>query len=539
MIDVAADLATAVDANARAAVLTNAFNWTGRAPGGGYGSVGVKMPQGLIDVGANRFLRGREQRRLYLEAAGAPAFLDLTSVTSTAVVPSVSEREVTLGFAAALPAYVVANYWIGVQNPVGNNDAVAFGGSWRVRSIGGDRKSVVARRHFHVTPVDPTTITNGGTSRGLLESKVLVPQSCLTGTWSSAAEEGMFTLLDGAVAQSKWMGIGANDTGAEGCIVQIAGGAGRWESLDYEVWGAAGDRCIRVAFGGGDFYINRGCMGADSRSTGSELIGMQGGGFSGVIRSTMGGARLQQIGVGQGSGAYIAQTVMTGGSTAVLTCIGSNPVLIYPSTLGYGARGILADASRVIANSGGGSFATTLKNTLGLDSVRGGDIVGPVTSSGDATASWARADMMRDGGRYVTRNVNPIDGGRSVTVADDQVMQAVLSGTSGEIRLTSRHNTADRFVAVVKASPSVSGLVFVREVIGSDCRDTIAAGATALTDGLTNLKALALPVNDGRKTFNVWINGATYMLQILNEDGGPRTFDITLTGDLELGAFAP
>jgi hypothetical protein len=171
--------------------------------------------------------------------------------------------------------------------------------------------------------------------------------------------------------------------------------------------------------------------------------------------------------------------------------------------------------------------------------VRGGDIVGPVTSSGDATASWSRADMMRDGGRYVTRNVNPIDGGRSVTVADDQVMQAVLSGTSGEVRLTSRHNTADRFVAVVKASPSVSGLVFVREVIGSDCRDTIAAGATALTDGLTNLKALALPVNDGRKTFNVWINGATYMLQILNEDGGPRTFDITLTGDLELGAFAP
>lgn len=534
MIDVTADLAAATTETARHAVLDNAFNWTGHVMGGGYGAVGVKFPQGLIDIGPNNFVRGQEQRRLYLEAAGQPTFVDLTGIASTLI--GGTERQVTFSFGTALPAYVVPDYWIGIQNPVGNNDCAAFAGSWRVISIAGDRLSFVARRHFTVTPVDPTSITNGGTSNGISESKVVIPQTCLIGSWSSAAQEGMFTLLDGAVGQSKWMSIASKDTAAEGCIVQISGGAGRWESLDYEVWGTGGDRGIRVALCNGEFYINRGCMGADNRTTTSELIGMQGGGFIGVVRCSMGGGRVNQMSIGQGSGAYITQCVANGGSQAVLFCVGSNTVLAYPNAFGYSARGVYANASKVIANSGGGSLLTTVKNTLGIDQTRGGDIVGPVTSSGDTTASWARADMMRNGGRYITRDVNAIDAGRSVTISNNTGQEATLRGTAGQISITCRENLAHGWIARVSGA-AIAGGQFVTINIGTDARDTIAAGATALADGATDLGTLVLPVNAGRVTFNVWKNTTLPYLQILNEDGATRIYDVIVTGDLELGAF--
>src|SRR5690606_34074503 len=158
-------------------------------------------------------------------------------------------------------------------------------------------------------------------------------------------------------------------------------------------------------------------------------------GFVGLIRCSIGGGDGSCLLFGQGTSAYVAQCSIVGGADAAVRAIGASTILLYPNIVGYASVGVLADASRIICNSGGSATLTTIRNLVGHSGRRGGEIIGPITSVSDTLAGTALANMRRDGYTYRTSDVNPTEGGRSVTVNQNVTMEAPLSGTYGRVRI--------------------------------------------------------------------------------------------------------
>lgn len=540
VIDMTPYLASATTEAERYGVVLSVLRWAQKIVGPSNYKTILQLPDGLTDIGAsgNFNLSGKDGRKVTFSARLTPEFINITSISSVAGVGS--ERIVTVGLGSALPARVVPDYILGMQELDGNNDIGFFEGGIRVATIAPDRLSFTFKRLFSVAPTDPTTITNGGSVNTRPRSSLVVPYSSFIGAWESAANEGMFTLRDGAQVDSRWIGWGAKNTGAEGCIVQVVGATSRWASLDWECWIGAGDRAMRGTFGG-DININRACLGADSRTTSSYIVGMQGYGTLQMTRCSLGGGRNGCVEVANGGSGYFGQCNYHGGTIACITARQAS-ILCYPGKAFGAARGVFATDDGVILGGNTVTSLTTYRNTMGCDAKRGGRVIGPLVSSGDVAASWARPDMTRDSGTYTTRDVNPIDGGRQVTVPNNAIRQATLRGTTGAIQITSRSSIIQTFIATV-AGAAVNGGYFDTVKLGSDARDSIAAGATSLANGATNLTPLAAalpgtPINAGRMTYGIWANAGQPFLQIVNEDGGDRTLDIIVSGDLELGAFA-
>ncbi|WP_338575702.1 hypothetical protein V8J38_11115 [Brevundimonas olei] len=545
IIDLTPYLASAVTDTDRYNAVKGVLSWAQKVVGPSNYRTILQLPVGLTDVGGagsntqNFNLSGKDGRKITFSA---PQIVDFIGITSISSVPGMgTERIVTVGLSAPLPARVVPNYILGLQELVGNNDIGFFGGGVRVDTIAGDRMSFTYRRLFHVPPTDPTVLTAGGPINTRPRNSVVVPYSSFIGAWSSAAAEGMFTLRDGAQVDSRWIGWGSKDTGTQGAIVSVVGAGSRWTSLDWECWLGGGERVARGAFGG-DLNFNRACIGADSRTSSSYLIETQGYATVQITRSDLGGGRSGCVSVSNGGGGYLGQNNFHGGNIACIVARQA-PVLVYPGHA-YGSQiGALATDGGVLMGGNGTTFLTTHRCNIGWDGKRGGRVVGPLTSDNDVSASWARADMMRDGSVYTTRDVNPTDAGRSVTLANNTFKQASLRGTVGTLLITCRSSIVSNWYAVVSGSNVVSGGSSVTIHLGSDARNSIASGTTQLADGATNLAVPAAglpgtPINAGRHTYGIWANAGAPFLQMVNEDGGERIYDIIITGDLELGVFS-
>lgn len=541
VIDLTPYFAGATTTLAKNTAMQTVVDWASRIVGNSTARVVLVLPDGLTNVGAtnNFLLRGKECRKLTIRASAAPDFINITGLSSVSTGDALNptERLCTAVVASALPARVVPDYIMGHQEIEGDNDARFYRGAIRVVSIAADRLSYTFKRLFRVTPVDPTAMVNGGTVNTRLRSVCVVPRASFVGAWEAADEEGLFTIRDGAVLETQWVGWGATDTGAQGTVFGLAGAGARLYSIDYDCFLSAGDRAIR-AFAGADVYLNRACLGADSRPSTSHIVGCQGYATLQVTRCDFGGGRVGCVEVANnGSGYFGGGCNFHGGSTAAISARGGY-ILAYPTQIDGAEVGGHAVDGGYLMLSNDVSQTTIRRCNKTLDAYGAGSVIrGPVVEVSNVVGPWARPDMTRKGATYATRQVNPIDAGRDVSVANGARKQAPLRGTIGTVTITARNEVVSAWIAIVSGGPTAGG-TSVSVHLGSDVRNSIAAGATPLADGATDLMAQTFPINAGRHTYGVFANSGSPYLQIVNEDGADRIYDIIVTGDLELGVFA-
>lgn len=465
-----------------------------------------------------------------------------TAVYNPNIVP------VTVISATALPANIEVGMPFLIRDVAGTNDVQVISGSPKVLSFNTGTKEVT----FEMTLPQPV-LTSGVASAGTIRFPVtwLVVRGGYTGVLSGREA----FLNSNNMHQIRWVNFlmcweDGPDQAVKGnqAGIHIGTGLGRFQVYSHS--GISGFPGRAARFNTGTSYLSQLCYGGSIY--GQQGILLQGGGFHQLTSSHGGGFKDETILVGRGCYLAVSASIVGPG----LTCIRNEGGIVdYATTRCVGGTNGVYTIGRGFSYGAATGEIDRCGVAINYDS--GGVIQsdGAITNSyiSDVVDNIVKGTTTRQGGYYSTSTAShtatyldvvarstmtsPSYRGVSVTVPNNTTWEAPLTGTVGEIRVTGRSNTADRFVAVVKATGTPAGVYFVREVIGSDCRDTLASGATVITDGLTDLGALTLPQNAGRKTFNVWLDGSTAKFQILNEDGASRVFDVVTSGDLSIGTF--
>lgn len=240
---------------------------------------------------------------LEIRAAAEPDEIEIVSIAYAAVSGSVYRA--TIGLAAEVPAAYAAGDPVGIQMPIGDNDASAAAGGQILQSIAGDRLSFAFDFwSANGLPIAPTTLTAGATL-SVANNRAILPKAwlrCAAIGWGTGLQrEGFLNCMDGGRARLVDIGLAyVGDSGLDGSNHDLLFGseAGSRVYLERVVAAGAGDKVLRT-FQGAEIRSNNSCIGGAAKA--DELYQGVAGGSASFVRTSLGGARLRGVTAGAGT----------------------------------------------------------------------------------------------------------------------------------------------------------------------------------------------------------------------------------------------
>ncbi|WP_439611516.1 hypothetical protein [Reyranella sp.] len=516
------------------------------------GRVVLQLPDGYHEVSAWRALGDARAPVHYvygdspvldIRGSAAPVSIDIASIAYGARDVDTDIYSVTIVAAEALPVHVVPGYCIGTQNVDGDNDAGELTGGLKVKTISPDRLTITADLICRRTEdlVSPTSLDTSSTFVGLLASQLIVPPVCLgidtvmdgdTPVWSGGADEGYFNILKGGRIELFNIGlcwIGGSGVGFDQDLVFYRDpGSVLFTSRCVLV--GAGDKVVRGYGHGANAFLGFTCLGGGG--TANNIVSAQAGAGMLGNRSCFGGSRFSVINSGDGCHFSCSGIVVATGSVGCIAVGVNSGVVIPASKIIGGRRGVYALLGGKVQIASTTEF---WRNSQAMDWLSGSFVYGLVHEASLATnvVVLAANTLIDSGGWYKDALRGLTDPGTriSIPVAGSALSPGPgtalgtatipLSGTGGQIRFAGETTCKLGFTLDIDiVSP------------GSDIFAEVHSGA----DIVIASGDIAAPLNAGKVTVSVYLDGSVYNLKILNEQGAGRAWRfIAGPGDLQCG----
>lgn len=450
-VNVVMDFSGAATDADRAAIWEAAQAWQGSCSITGAGEIVLQWPDGLTQLDTTYVLRSPNSARLRYEASAAPEEIEVTAISVGAYASG--KATVTVTLASALPARVVANYPIGMQNIRGDNDAQSFRGGLRVLTIGGGRTSFTADMYFYTAPTAPTSLT-AGTDNTMTRNRAIIPYAAVGWSGGSASDEAWINFQNGGKGADRWMGHVYTGSSADGAFFYLGEG-GSWDCMDKSVYVGGPERIFRM-FNNAMLTGNRCCYGGGDTANVAALVDSQSGGKMTLKRCSFGGGVSRQVLVGQGVQAELAQSFFSGGATACVENAGGTITDMAVAEVWHSVRGIYTRQAGLTL------LATTTsidRMVTGLAWLEGGRYQGNPTFGGSVTTqASADPNVWYRGGFWLQSSVlDPsfealtiVSTNPTLTLTDG-ASSALVSGDNGHIYLKTITTARDVFFGTLAA----------------------------------------------------------------------------------------
>lgn len=343
----------------------------------------IQIADGFHEVDTQINVRG--SKVLNIQGTSVPTSIQITSITYGFI--SGNTYAATVGVAVALPANVVPNYTIGVQNAKSldlGKDAEALNGAHKILTIAPDRLSFTIQFRTYGSSINTAVVITDldyTANFGLTGSQVIIPKSCLHANnsgWDGNIIEGFINALFYSTVDLKWFGITYNKV-----LIPVADEhdmlftSNSNMSTEQVLISGTGDKVIRST-GIGGFYTNKSMFGGG-------LTGLEGyQGVSGAqalfIRSTFNGISLSALTVSAGTKITCSQCILSGCSTGIRTTYLDSTVSFVTSLITHSAIAAQATKGRISL----ASDVTISRSTIPI-SVSQGTIEGNPTQLNSGT----------------------------------------------------------------------------------------------------------------------------------------------------------
>lgn len=373
-----------------AASFTEQCTWLGSQFAGQSDAMNLAVPDGYHLINGNCSVTGAGQK-VNLVGSGIPDFITATAVAISTISANQYEAEVTV--ATPLPARVVVNYALGMQNFKGDNGAESVNGCHQVTSIAPDRLSFKFQyRAFGIVPTSPTTL-DMATTMGLLACRVVVYKACLRVSylgWTGGAQIGFLNARKGASISGKWCSISYDGPAGDHCIAYAEGAGAAVYLTDYFGIAGAGDKVVRSGTGG-HIYTNRACLGGGL--TAAEI--WQGFGGTASFARTMMGSVATSILTPTAASSYVAVScVVVGAPYLTRTTYEDSSGSWGTSTLAFGSWALGVTRGKVNIDAA----SMVKKCTFPILPSIGGIVAGDFVASENTNAAVASNTILANGG---------------------------------------------------------------------------------------------------------------------------------------------
>jgi hypothetical protein len=526
LVDPTAEAAEATDV-ARGTVFRDAIEWAGSClPLDGKVIVRFKAGGHTINGQAELY---PHHAHVYIEGdtdGGAQAW-DERTIASINVGTRVGiiYEDCTIVLTADAPAYAVAGMPIGLQEPMGDNDAAAFAGAAIIKSVAGDTITFdwIATRTTNL--VSPTTIDTSPSARDPEQSRVVFPKTWIicTGGFNGSVtfKEALINFNHGRSGQVRRIGLAWDQDSAETFSQSGIGQFHGNPNLDLA------DRVIIAGFPNKQVRAHAGHAWMSRCFLGGGRLGRDG------VSSTMGSVQAARCSVGGLSDSGFVQQVGAGGNHG-LNAIGSCSVGVL--VVGGSASATTIGGTRIAGCIRGAqaskgwitvSAATELiGNSQAMDWLAGGYFEGPQPiNTANVSDTPAPADTLFRGGSWrKTPTVNLKDPGRTFNISNGASITSSLSGTGGGLEFWCE--TIPQLGAVIDVDTVSPVVIGVARYAGPEIE--FKSGVDPSGDTPTA----------GKVTIYVWNDAGTIKCRVRNEDGGTRRWRFYERGDLQASSFA-